>query len=129
MKRVTGIGGIFFKANDPAKLCEWYGKHLGLKREPTFDGTILHWREADEPHRPGMTIWALFDKDTKYFDPSGSSFMINYRVEDLDALLAVLREEGVWIDEKREDGENGRFAWIMDPEGNRIELWEPPKQP
>jgi predicted enzyme related to lactoylglutathione lyase len=81
----------------------------------------LHWRDPD-----GMTAWALFKKDTKYFNPSQSSFMINYRVDDLDALLAALKEEGVEIDPKREDYDYGRFAWIMDPEGNRIELWEPP---
>lgn len=125
MKRVTGIGGIFFKANDPGTLHEWYEKHLGLKREP-YNGAMLHWRDADDPEKRGMTVWSLFKKDTKYFDPSQSSFMINYRVEDLDALLALLREEGVEIDPKREDTEYGRFAWIMDPEGNRIELWEPP---
>ena len=98
-----------------------YEKHLGLKREPHGQGVSLHWRDPD-----GMTAWALFKKDTKYFNPSQSSFMINYRVDDLDALLAALKEEGVEIDQKREDYDYGRFAWIMDPEGNRIELWEPP---
>jgi predicted enzyme related to lactoylglutathione lyase len=122
VKRITGIGGIFFKASDPGKMYEWYEKHLGLKPEPG-NGAVLHWREADDPEKPGMTIWSIFKKDTRYFDPSQSSFMINYRVENLDALLALLREEGVEIDPKREDTEYGRFAWIMDPEGNRIELW------
>jgi len=98
MKRVTGIGGIFFKANDPSKLHEWYEKHLGLKRESS-NYSMLRWREADDPEKIGKTVWSLFKKDSKYFDPSQSGFMINYRV---------------------------RFAWIMDPEGNRIELWEPP---
>jgi len=125
MKRVTGIGGIFFKANDPSKLHEWYEKHLGLKREPG-NYTMLRWREADDPEKPATTVWSLFKKDSKYFDPSQSSFMINYRVENLDALLALLREEGVEIDPKRDNTEYGKFAWIMDPEGNRIELWEPP---
>src|SRR5216684_2377446 len=119
------IGGIFFKANDPKKLHQWYEKHLGLKREPD-NYSMLHWREADDPEKRGTTVWSLFKKDTKYFDPSQSSFMINYRVENMDALLALLREEGVEIDPKRDDTEYGRFAWIMDPEGNRIELWEPP---
>jgi predicted enzyme related to lactoylglutathione lyase len=126
MKRVTGIGGIFFKADDPAKLYEWYEKHLGLKKEP-YNGVVLHWREDDHPDRPGMTVWSVFKKDTKYFQPSQASFMINYRVDNLDTLLAALREEGVEI-EKREDSEYGNFAWLMDPEGNRIELWEPKKE-
>jgi predicted enzyme related to lactoylglutathione lyase len=128
MKRVTGIGGIFFKAQDQEKLYQWYEKHLGIKRDPDAQAATLHWREADDPQRPGMTVWALFGQDTKYFDPSRSSFMINYRVDDLDALLEALRQEGVEIDPKREDHDYGRFAWIMDPEGNRIELWEPPKK-
>jgi predicted enzyme related to lactoylglutathione lyase len=127
VQRVTGIGGVFFKADDPQKLYEWYEKHLGLKREPDNSDVVFHWREAQDPHSPGMTIWSLFKKDTSYFDPSRSSFMINYRVDDLDGLLAALMEEGVQIDPKRDDTEYGRFAWIMDPEGNRIELWEPPK--
>jgi len=126
MRRVTGLGGVFFKANDPNKLYEWYEKHLGLKRE---HGSVnFRWRGAEDTKEEGMTVWALFPKDTKYFDPSRASLMINYRVDDLDALLKVLRKEGVTIDEKREDYDYGRFAWIMDPEGNRIELWEPPKK-
>jgi predicted enzyme related to lactoylglutathione lyase len=128
MKRVTGIGGIFFKAQDQEKLYQWYEKHLGIQREPGSQTAALHWREADDPQRPGMTVWALFEKETKYFDPSRAPFMINYRVDDLDALLEALRAEGVEIDPKREDYDYGRFAWIMDPEGNRIELWEPPKE-
>jgi predicted enzyme related to lactoylglutathione lyase len=127
MKRVTGIGGVFFKAADPEKLYEWYEKHLGLKREPGGEGVSLHWSDPEDPERAGMTVWSLFKKDSKYFDPSRSSFMINYLVDNLDALLAALKEEGVEIDPKREDYDYGRFAWIMDPEGNRIELWEPPK--
>ncbi len=125
MRRVTGLGGVFFKANDPNKLYEWYEKHLGLKRE---EGSVnFGWRDKDDAEEIGMTVWALFPKDTKYFDPSRAGLMVNYRVENLDALLDVLRKEGVEIDPKREDYDYGRFAWIMDPEGNRIELWEPPK--
>jgi predicted enzyme related to lactoylglutathione lyase len=128
VKRVTGIGGVFFKAEDPEKLYGWYEKHLGLKREPHGQGVMLNWRDPENPERTGMTVWSLFKKDSEYFNPSRSSFMINYLVDDLDALLAALREEGVEIDPKREDYDYGRFAWIMDPEGNRIELWEPPKE-
>jgi predicted enzyme related to lactoylglutathione lyase len=128
MKRVTGIGGIFFKAQDQEKLYQWYEKHLGIKRDPDAQAALLRWREVDDPQRPGTTVWALFGKDTKYFDPSRASFMINYRVDDLDALLEALRQEGVEVDPKRETYDYGRFAWIMDPEGNRIELWEPPKE-
>ena len=127
MKRVTGIGGIFFKAKDPKKLTEWYEKHLGLKEESRGQGVMLRWREVDNPERIGMTVWTVFNDNSRYFDPSRAPFMINYRVDDLDALLQTLRAEGVEID-RREDADYGRFAWIMDPEGNRIELWEPPKK-
>ena len=124
MQRVTGLGGVFLKADDPEGMYQWYEKHLGLKRQ---EGVVLfHWRQAADPEKPGTTVWSLFPRDTKYFDPSRSSSMINYRVADLDALLEALRAEGVTVDEKREDSEYGRFAWILDPEGNRIELWEPP---
>ena len=128
MKRVTGIGGIFFKAKDKKNMYEWYEKHLGLKPEPHGEGVSLRWRDLDHPEQIGLTAWSVFPEDTKYFDPSHAPFMINYRVDDLDALLEALRAEGVQIDPKREDYDYGRFAWIMDPEGNRIELWEPPKK-
>jgi catechol 2,3-dioxygenase-like lactoylglutathione lyase family enzyme len=123
MAKVTGLGGVFFKADDPERLYGWYEKHLGLKREE--GGVNFRWRDIDGAD--GKTVWAIFDKDTKYFDPSRAPFMMNFRVDDLDALLEQLRAQGVWIDEKREDWDYGRFAWVMDPEGNRIELWEPPK--
>ena len=125
MKRVTGIGGIFFKAKDPEKLYRWYEKQLGIIREPHGQGAVFRWREGKNS-RPGATAWAAFPKNTRYFRPSRASFMINYRVANLDVLLRQLRKAGVWIDGKREEGDYGRFAWIMDPEGNRIELWEPP---
>lgn len=127
MQRVTGIGGIFFKAESPDKLYDWYEKHLGIKREPHGQGAMLHWRDAENLERRGVTVWAIFKKETKYFDPSRAPFMLNYRVDDLDALLEALRAEGVQID-KREDSDFGRFAWITDPEGNKIELWEPLKE-
>ncbi len=128
MKRVTGIGGVFFKSGDPEKLYRWYEKHLGVTREPHGQGVAFHWRDADDPQTEGVTAWAIFPKNTKYFDPSPAGHMINYRVDDLDGLLKILKEEGVEIDPHREDYDYGRFAWIMDPDGNRIELWEPPKQ-
>jgi len=127
MRRVSGLGGLFFKADHPDKLYAWYEKHLGLQRQAQ-EAVVFNWRQADDPEKTGMTVWAIFPKDTKYFDPSRSSFMMNFIVEDLDAVLAALREEGVEVDPRREEYDYGRFAWIMDPEGNRIELWEPPKK-
>ena len=125
MKRVIGLGGIFFKAKDPKTLYEWYRQHLGI--ESAADGSGAMWRDADHPEVPGCNVWAIFPQETKYFAPSQSSFMINFRVENLDELLKALREEGVQVDPKVEEAEYGKFAWIMDPEGNRVELWEPPK--
>jgi predicted enzyme related to lactoylglutathione lyase len=127
MKRVTGLGGLFFKAKDPKAMYEWYGKHLGIPASPG-SGAMFHWREADDPEKTGMTVWSIFPDDTKYFNPSTAPFMMNFRVENLDELLKALREEGVAIDPKAEEHEYGKFAWITDPEGNRIELWEPPPQ-
>src|SRR5438105_2772657 len=123
MERVTGIGGIFFKANDPEKLAAWYREHLGIT--PSADGSVVfRWREDKIPENRGYTVWAPFPAATRYFDPSTAPFMINYRVRDLDAVVAELRKAGVTIDDRREDSEFGRFAWILDPEGNRIELWQ-----
>jgi predicted enzyme related to lactoylglutathione lyase len=127
MKRVTGIGGIFFKAKDTKKLQDWYAKHLGLPVE-SWGGVQFPWREDGDPKRRGYTVWSIFKEDTHYFDPSEKPFLINYRVEDLDAVCAALKAEGVTVDEKIEESEYGRFGWAMDPEGNRIELWEPPKE-
>jgi predicted enzyme related to lactoylglutathione lyase len=136
MKRVTGIGGIFFKSEDPARLYAWYEKHLGIKAATDGSGAIFPWSTPQEEtdanssddlkaNSGGMTVWSIFPRSTKYFDPSSSPFMINYCVENLDALLEELKKEGVTIDPRREDYDYGRFAWIMDPDGNRIELWEP----
>ena len=127
MKRVTGLGGLFFKAENPEELYKWYEKHLGLQRQ-SQEAVTFNWRFADEPQKSGMTVWAIFRKDSDYFNPSRSGFMMNFIVEDLDGLLAALREGGVEVDPHREDYDYGRFAWIMDPEGNRIELWEPPRK-
>ena len=127
MKRIIGLGGLFFKADDPKAMHAWYEKHLGLA--PMCEGgpVILPWRHADDPQREGMTVWSIFPQNTKYFAPGSATFMMNFCVEDLDAVLAALADEGVTIDPKRDESEYGRFAWIMDPEGNKIELWEPPK--
>lgn len=125
MKRVTGIGGIFFKADDADKLREWYAKHLQLPIEG-WGGTAFKWREQEDPKREGYTVWSPFEKDSDYFEPSKKPFMINFRVENLDEVLAQLRAEGVTVDQKSEESELGKFGWIMDPEGNRIELWGPP---
>ena len=128
MERVTGIGGIFFKARDPRQMMAWYSKHLGIPASSEEEShAMFEWRETKEPQRPGSTVWALFPHDTRYFDSSASPFMVNYRVADLDGLLQQLRLEGVQVAEHLEEYEYGRFAWITDPEGNRIELWEPPK--
>lgn len=120
MQRVTGLGGLFFKAENPEMLYAWYEKHLGIKRGP--EGAVLfHGSDG----KNDVTVWSIFPKSTSYFQPSQSSFMMNFRVADLDGLLDALRHEGVEIDPHRENYDYGRFAWIMDPEGNRIELWQP----
>lgn len=125
MKRVTGIGGVFFKAKDPKALGEWYRDHLGFDVEP-WGGVAFRWASPDNPTGTGTTIWTPFKADTTYFAPSHASFMINLRVHDLHALLAQLRTEGCEVDQKVDESEYGKFGWVMDPEGNRIELWEPP---
>lgn len=128
MKHVLGIGGIFFKANDPEKLAAWYQEHLGLEVEEYGGVTFREGAGGDEsgPRRQAHTVWSPFAADSDYFAPSEKPFMINFRVADLDALLSKLRAEGVTVDERTEKSEFGYFAWAMDPEGNRIELWEPP---
>lgn len=121
--RIVGIGGIFFKAEDHATLKSWYQEKLGLVNGPA--GVMFPWRPVDEPDVERLTIWSVFPKGSNYFGPSKSQFMINYIVDDLDAFLAKLDPQSVTIDPKREDHEYGRFAWIYDPEGNKIELWQP----
>ncbi len=127
MTRVTGLGGVFFKARDKARMIEWYRDRLGLDVQ-SWGGAMFQWREDQAPHRRGSTSWAVFDAKSKYFDPSQSPFMINYRVENLDAVLAALKAEGVDVDPNVQESEFGKFGWIMDPEGNRIELWQPPAE-
>ena len=126
MKRVTGIGGIFFKAKDPKRLGEWYRTHLGMNVEE-WGGVAFRWASPENPSGTGTTIWSPFEEKTSYFSPSQASFMVNYRVEDLHAMLAQLRTEGCDVDAKVEESEYGKFGWVMDPEGNRIELWQPPE--
>ncbi len=125
MKRVTGIGGIFFKAEDPKKLTAWYGKHLGFNVQDW--GVAFQWLEVDKPEAkaPATTAWSAFKAATDYFNPSEKPFMFNYRVENLVELLKLLKEEGVQIVGEVQEFDYGKFAWIMDPEGNKIELWEP----
>ena len=124
MAKVTGIGGVFLKCRgDRAALAAWYQKHLGLPLE-TWGGAILRWPD-DMAEDQGLTVWSLAYKDSQWFSPSDSAFMINYRVDDMDALLAQLRAAGIEIVGGPESHENGKFAWIMDPDGNKVELWQP----
>lgn len=128
MKRVTGIGGIFFKVQDFQQMRSWYSKHLGISTEE--GGYGLFWSRDDErPEERKSTTWSLFKADSDYFQPSTAPFMINYRVENLFALLEALRSEGVRVEDKIEEYEFGKFGWIYDPEGNKIELWEPIDKP
>jgi predicted enzyme related to lactoylglutathione lyase len=124
MARITGIGGVFLKCKgDSAALSSWYQQHLGMKLEP-WGGAVLRWPE-DTAEDWGVTVWNLANKDSQWFSPSDSAFMINYRVDDLDELLAQLKAADVTIVSGPESHENGKFAWIMDPDGNKVELWEP----
>lgn len=122
MAGVTALGGIFFKSRDPAVLAAWYAQHLGLD--------VDEWggaRFAEDEQRAGYTLWSPFAADTSYFGPGIQPYMINFRVDDLDALLAQLRAGGVDVDERTEGSEYGHLGWIMDPEGTRVELWQPPR--
>lgn len=120
-KRVTGLGGFFFKTKDPEAIKEWYGKHLGL---PVDDyGCTFWWK--DKQDNDCSTQWSPFKEDTSYFAPSKKQFMMNFRVENLIELLEVLKKEGVTVIGEVEEYEYGKFGWILDPEGNKIELWEP----
>lgn len=123
--RVLGIGGIFFKSRDKQVLENWYRDHLGIDSSPERGGAHLQWRSHEDPAKEYLTVWSVFPETTNYFDPSQQTFMINYIVDDLDALLTKLQAEGVKIDPKREDHDYGRFAWIFDADGNKIELWQP----
>ena len=123
MKKVTGIGGIFFKCKDPNKMNDWYKTHLGFNTTPY--GTTFEWRQGEDTTNKGLTQWCPFAETSKYFEPSVKDFMINYRVEDLDALVDELKKEGVTIVDNIEDTDYGKFVHILDNEGNKIQLWEP----
>lgn len=125
MKRVTGIGGIFFQAKDPVALRAWYQRHLGIDVQ-VWGGAAFRW--ADEAGSPtgGSTIWSIGAADGQPFAPGRASFMVNYRVDDLAALLQALRDEGCEVLDKTDDSDYGKFGWVLDPEGNKVELWQPP---
>ncbi len=123
MKKVTGIGGIFFKCKDPGRMREWYQKHLGLNTND--HGAVFEWFQGAYNTKKGFTQWSPFDETTEYFEPSAKDFMINYRVENLEELVLQLQKEGVTIVDKIENYEYGKFVHIVDVEGNKIELWEP----
>lgn len=125
--RVAGIGGVFFKARDPVALAAWYREHLGVPVAP--DGTHALFADTnggDATGTPTVTVWSSFPADTTYFGSGPASWMINYRVSNLDAMLAQLRAAGVWVADEVQDGEYGKFGWAADPEGTRFELWQPP---
>jgi predicted enzyme related to lactoylglutathione lyase len=125
MKRVTGIGGIFFKAKDAPSLQTWYKKHLGIDVQ-SWGGASLDWTDAEGKPVAGTTAWLIAQQESKQFAPSSAPFMVNYRVEDVRALVNALKEEGCNVLEKIDESDYGKFAWVIDPEGNKVELWQPP---
>lgn len=125
MRRVTGIGGIFFQAKDPVALREWYRKHLGID-VLDWGGAAFRWTGADGAPVGGTTIWSIGEDDPASFAPSRAPFMINYRVHDVHALVAALKAEGCDVLDRIDESEYGKFAWVIDPEGHKVELWEPP---
>ena len=128
MKRVTGIGGIFFKAKDAPSLQAWYKRHLGIDVQ-VWGGAAFNWTDAEGKPVAGTTAWLIAPQESKQFAPSSAPFMVNYRVEDLHALVKALKEEGCNVLEKIDESEYGKFAWVIDPEGNKVELWQPPRRP
>lgn len=121
--KITGIGGVFFKSGNTEAIRNWYTVHLGLESEPW--GTFFPWRDYQHPDTPGSTTWGVFDSESDYFGPSGQEFMVNYRVNDLEALLESLARSGIFPVKSLENHDYGKFAWIDDADGRRIELWEP----
>jgi catechol 2,3-dioxygenase-like lactoylglutathione lyase family enzyme len=126
MGRVTGIGGIFFKSEKPGEMAKWYEKHLKIVPASDGSGVTFEWLDP-KTKETGMTVWSIFPRDTKYFGAGGAGFMVNYRVDNLEELLTELEQSGVAV-ERGETQEYGSFAWVTDPEGNRIELWQAPKE-
>jgi predicted enzyme related to lactoylglutathione lyase len=125
MNRVTGIGGIFFKARDPAAMQAWYKRHLGIDVQD-WGGAAFRWTDADGAPVDGTTAWSIMPAGDDTFAPSTAAFMVNYRVADLRALLEALRDEGCNVLDRVEESDYGKFGWVVDPEGNKVELWEPP---
>ncbi len=123
MARVTGVGGVFLRSSDPKRLAQWYADHLGVKLTE-WGGATFEWSD-EVPAGTGATAWSTFPADTAYFGEGQQAVMINYRVDDIDALLQALAAANVWIDPRRDDSDFGRFAWIRDCDGNRVELWQP----
>ena len=119
MERVLGVGGVFFKARDPKALAEWYSRHLGVPFDAGQTYGLFKSADGDQ------TVWSIFPSDTDYFGSAGPPYMFNFRVRDLDAMLQQLREAGLAVDDRVEDYDYGKFGWVTDPEGNRVELWEP----
>ncbi len=126
MKRVTGIGGIFFKAKNASLLHAWYKRHLGIDVQQ-WGGAAFSWTDSNGEPVAGTTIWSIGDEQGEQFSPGNASFMINYRVDDLQALVQALKDEGCHVLDKIENSEYGKFAWVIDPEGNKVELWQPPE--
>ena len=124
MRRVTGLGGVFFKVADKQSVLEWYRAHLGIDAAD-WGGFAFLWREREAPDKVGYTVWSAFDADTDHFAPSEKPYMLNFRVANLPALLEALHDEGVEVVGEMQEHPNGRFAWVLDPEGNKVELWEP----
>jgi predicted enzyme related to lactoylglutathione lyase len=125
MRRVTGIGGIFFKAKDAPALRDWYKRHLAIDVQ-TWGGTAFAWADSEGRPTGGTTVWSVATEGSDQFAPSQASFMVNYRVDDLRALVTALKAEGCNVLDKIDDSEYGKFAWVIDPEGNKVELWQPP---
>ena len=123
MARVTGVGGVFLRSKNPGAMAKWYAEHLGVVLND-FNGAAFQWSD-EVPKGTGMTVWSAFPEATEYFGEGQQAVMLNYRVDDLDALLEALSTKGVWVDPKRQDEGYGKFGWIKDCDGNRVELWEP----
>lgn len=124
-RRVVGIGGVFLRSKEPKRLARWYRDHLGM----AIDNQVVtyEWLSPRHDHRRGATVWAALPSDDRDWGRGHPTAMVNYRVENLDQVLAELKQEGVEVDGKTEESEYGRFGWVTDPDGNRVELWEPPK--